>query len=394
MKKQIKMKVNVFSCGKWSWKLQTLGVFTVDVWAAGAAGGGGGLFKALSLYPKPPTEASGSCLDLATPKPDIPKITDCFWRAGPSNLVHIACRSWLQSPEAELRGLHFTAHKQCWATMYSKIHKLFGCRLRASSNFKPDFKFQCLAGPFATSSIFLFEKYKHLHLFLIPYLSQSCQKINLVCIRQQFTSLGWTSNPTKTVPILCLLPHLQTCPCPGAMEPEAQSALPVINQTRTLTRRQPQPQSQRKELHSSYFIYNLLTTEWKLIEAAGSKWLPVCQHQMAAPALTPLDRSSLTLSSQPRTHRVLWVPTLFPFVPGLRWCSSTTFRWAASDSEKQEHTRTSHIYIFTVHICLLDRYCTFIFYAVPGVHTEHVLTTWYYSEEINAIFKRKGLTYP
>lgn len=115
-------------------------------------------------------------------------------------------------------------------------------------------------------------------------------------MRQQFTSLGWTSNPTKTVPILCLLPPLQTCPCPGAMEPEAQSALPVINQTRTLTRRQPQPQSQRKELHSSYFIYNLLTTEWKLIEAAGSKWLPVCQHQMAAPALTPLDRSSLTLS--------------------------------------------------------------------------------------------------
>lgn len=86
-----------------------------------------------------------------------------------------------------------------------------------------------------------------------------------------------------------------TSPFPWPMELEARLGLLIINQTCTLTQRQPQSQSQRKEQCSSYFIYNLLTTEWKLIEAAGSKWLPVCQHQMAAPALTPLDRSSLTL---------------------------------------------------------------------------------------------------
>lgn len=87
-----------------------------------------------------------------------------------------------------------------------------------------------------------------------------------------------------------------TSPSPWPMELEAHSGLLIINQTCTLAQRQPRSQSQRKEQCSSYFIYNLLTTEWKLIEAAGSKWLPVCQHQMAAPALTPLDRSSLTLS--------------------------------------------------------------------------------------------------
>jgi len=55
------------------------------------------------------------------------------------------------------------------------------------------------------------------------------------------------------------------------MELEVQSGLLIINQTSTLIQRQPQSQSQQKEQRSSYFIYNLLTTEWKLIEAAGSK---------------------------------------------------------------------------------------------------------------------------
>lgn len=40
-------------------------------------------------------------------KPDIPKLIDCFWRAGLSNLVHITCRSWWQSYKAELGDLYF-----------------------------------------------------------------------------------------------------------------------------------------------------------------------------------------------------------------------------------------------------------------------------------------------
>lgn len=38
------MKVNIFWCGKWTWELQSLGVFAQDAWAAAAAGGGVCLF--------------------------------------------------------------------------------------------------------------------------------------------------------------------------------------------------------------------------------------------------------------------------------------------------------------------------------------------------------------
>lgn len=173
-------------------------------------------------------------------------------------------------------------------------------------------------------------------------------------MRLQFTSLGWTSNPTETVPTLCLLPPLQTRPCPGAMELEAQSALPVINQTRTLARRQPQPQSQRKQPRSSYFIYNLLTTEWKLIEAAGSKWLPVCQHQMAAPALTPLDRSSLTLSclSPEPTGCYGFPPPCFPscqvYVDALPLLSAELLLIRSSENTPRPPT---FMYLLYTYVC-------------------------------------------
>lgn len=211
---------------------------------------------------------------------------------------------------------------------------------------------------------FSFWKDEFLYLFLILFLSWSCQKFKPGSRQTAVYFLGVNQQPNRNF-LPSAFSHLSKLfrpplgeswmsPFAWPMGLEAQSGLLIINQTCTLAQRQPQSQSQRKEQRSSYFIYNLLTTEWKLIEAAGSKWLPVCQHQMAAPALTPAGQelfNSFWLS--PGLTGGLQVSTTFAFMPALRWCSPTAFGRVASDSEHREHTRT-FIYSLYVCVCWMD----------------------------------------
>ena len=118
-------------------------------------------------------------------------------------------------------------------------------------------------------------------------------------------------------------------------------------------------------------------------------------RQQVTPCLSAPNGSSCAYSAgqelfnsfclSPGFTGVLQVSATLPFLPALRWCSPTVFSWVASDSEPWEDTRTSHIYIFMVHIYLLDRYRTFIIYAVPGVNIEQVWTTWSYSDTRNKL---------
>lgn len=59
------------------------------------------------------------------------------------------------------------------------------------------------------------------------------------------------------------------------------------------------------------FIYNLLTTEWKLIEPAGSKCLPVCQQQMPLLPGQELFNSSWLRDSQGDSPSRFWLCHLY-----------------------------------------------------------------------------------
>lgn len=242
-----------------------------------------------------PQTTDGNCLELATPKPDIPKLLAAFemlaWALRSTAHAGVGHRATKQSWGASASQLARSPGSQC----IQNTHKpALGWLLRSSeSRQQLSAPFQVFQPNWTLSLFFHFSLWKDefLHLVLILFLFQSCQNTQPGSPQPALHFFGGrTSNRTETPPALCHLPEpfSHSWASAGRIHPAAGS-------WRRSQACAPPPGPARlggpAEQPSSSFIYNLLTTEWKLIEAAGSEWLPVCQHRRAAPLLTPPDRA-------------------------------------------------------------------------------------------------------
>ena len=210
---------------------------------------------------------------------------------------------------------------------------------------------------------FSFWKDEFLHLFLILFLSHSCQK-NQTRFASDSSLFPWGEPATQLkYTTLCLLPPLKAIQAAAGRELDVSLPLtdgaggairPPHYQSDLYARSEAAAVPEPGERAAQQLFY--------LQPADNGVEIDRSCRQQVTPCLSAPNGSSCTYSTgQERFNSfclslgftgVLRGSTTLLFMPALRWCSPTDFSWVASDSEQWERTRTSHIYIITVHVCV------------------------------------------
>lgn len=214
---------------------------------------------------------------------------------------------------------------------------------------------------------FSFWKEEFLRLLLILFLSLEAAKKSVpIHIRQQFYFLGVSpeKHPVPSAASGRLWNASRTWGCWAVSLPWAMARGPWMSSRLHIHQSSPRASTEP----SWAFIYNLLTTEWKLIEAAGSKCLPVCQQQMALlPGQEPFNSSWLRDSQGILHHvsgNVIFTKMLFHCL----WLSCFQFQAVRMAQDLLSLIFTLPTFICTAQKLLLQPP------AVPGVNAEHAWT--------------------